>query len=411
MEEQTIKDDAIPKIDNNVKKQELEFKLNLNKETKNVDLELDKNEKNTVNDLNNSIVKEVSDSIVNYLTSNGQTLDKPILDRINQAAVNLYLDLTKEMAKINPIISQRADDIMNNGDPIDFILNVHSKIHIGDRSTAHQLLVSIGCQSVLNTEGIHAKLSGGSGKGKTHCTKAMAHLIPPEYKLVGKVSDKALFYKKDLLAGTVIFSDDVNLSENMEGVIKEATSNYQTTTIYGTVIDKNYVQLQIPQRLTFWLTSVNDDQSQQLLNRTFSGGVDESAEQDERVWKFFTNNALMGVYEFDLTEDVEVCREIIRRIKQQLFFVRIPFANDIEWNTKVDDNRRNMGIFLDMIKSCAVLRYQHRDMEVINGKNFINATLQDFTDAKKLYDTRGKTRVQNSMTMRLKSLNTYIQSQ
>ncbi len=283
-----------------------------------------------------------------------------------------------------PHILDRAEQIMKNGDPVRYILDVHQTIHVGDKATATSLLVSIGCQSILNTQGIHAKLSGGSGKGKTHCSKAMAHLTPSEYKLVAQFSDKALFYNMNLRSGTVIFSDDVKLSDAFESVIKQATSNYQTITKYGTVIDREYVELTIPERLTFWLTSVNDDQSQQLLNRTFGGGVDETKEQDNKVWEFNIKNAEIGVFEYDVTDDVKVCREIIRQLKEQSFIVRIPFARSIKWNTEVDTNRRNMSIFLDMVMSFCVLRWKQRNKD---GK-YLDATIQDFDDALALYRSR-----------------------
>jgi hypothetical protein len=84
-------------------------------------------------------------------------------------------------------------------------------MHIGDVNLARSLLVSIGIQSVLNSEGIHPKVNGESGKGNTHCCKAMAHLLPEEYPIETTLSDKAIYYM-NLRPGSVVFSDDVNLS-------------------------------------------------------------------------------------------------------------------------------------------------------------------------------------------------------
>ena len=70
---------------------------------------------------------------------------------------------------------------MKNGDPVGYIINQHQKMHVGDRNTALILLISIALQSATNSKGIQPKVSGESGKGKTHCCKAMKHLIPEQY--------------------------------------------------------------------------------------------------------------------------------------------------------------------------------------------------------------------------------------
>ena len=41
---------------------------------------------------------------------------------------------------------------------------------------------------------------GESGKGKTHAFKKMMRQVPDRYKVKGTVSNKALYYMKDLSA-------------------------------------------------------------------------------------------------------------------------------------------------------------------------------------------------------------------
>ncbi len=254
---------------------------------------------------------------------------------------------------VPPHIREKAEEIMKNGDVVQYIIDEHQKHHVGDVDIAKALLVSIGIQSVLNSDGIHPKVSGESGKGKTHCCKAMGHMIPKEYFIKTGLSDKAIYYMK-LRAGCVVFSDDANLSESMDGIIKRATTNFQEGDSYTTVdITRNLKELYIPPRVSWWLTSVDDDQSLQLLNRTFGGGVDETSPQDDNVFQYQVKQATEGEVSFPETDDVEVCREIIRNVKKQLFRVKIPFANGIIWKDK--GNRRNFPIFLDIVKAFAVI--------------------------------------------------------
>ncbi|GEM_PF-3573388 len=283
-------------------------------------------------------------------------------------------------------IKDRAFEIMTTNNPVKFILDTHQKMHVGDENLAKNLLVSIGCQSVLNSDGIHPKVSGESGKGKTHCCKTMAHLLPKEYCIEGTLSDKVIYYMEDeLKPGSVVFSDDVDLSGALEGVIKRATTNYQSGDIYRTMdVNRNPRTLTIPPRVAWWLTSVDDDQSLQLLNRQFSGGVDESPEQDEKVLKFQKEKDKEGSVGLPVDDDVELCREIFRQIKKRTFHVKIPYADGIEWRDK--SNRRNYPIFSDIIKAFAVLRFRQRP--IVDG--YLLAAIEDYEAAKELYCSRAE---------------------
>jgi hypothetical protein len=282
-------------------------------------------------------------------------------------------------------IKNEAMEIIYNGDPVKKILDTHQALHVGDESLAISLLVSTGIQSVKNSEGIHPKASGNSGKGKTHCCKTMLHLIPKPYKLKTTLSDKAIYYM-DIKEGTVIFSDDVNLSEALEDVIKRATSSFQEGDTY-TTLNKNREkqELTIPPRVVWWLTSVDDDQSLQLLNRQFGGCVDESEGQDMAVLDFQKNMLVSGEVALPENRDVKICRHILKDVKENLYNVLISYAHDIEW--KDLKNRRNFLIFADIIKAFAVLRHRQRNK---NENGELIANLEDFEDAKKLYLGRAK---------------------
>lgn len=281
---------------------------------------------------------------------------------------------------------------MNN---IDFILNTHQKMHVGDLNIATALLVSIGIQSVLNSDGIQPKLSGESGKGKTHCCKVMAHLMPEEYVITGNYSDKAIYYmakEKMMKDGTVLFMDDVNLNENMESLIKKSTSAFQQGDSYTSLSTKRKaITMCTPKRLVWWLTSVDDNQSMQLLNRTFTVSVDETKEQDKRIFDYQVAHAENGSVELLENADVEKCRAFLKDIKEHTFNVIVPFASKIEWDNT--ENRRNFSILIDIIKAFAVLNYKDRQ---ISANNFLIATDEDLKLALKLY-----TPVKRNQTLKL----------
>ena len=307
-------------------------------------------------------------------------------EKTKQDKIDLeYKKPEEETDSVPDDIKEEARKIIYTGDPVKKIIDTHAKIHVGDEPMARALLVSIGIQSVLNSDGIHPKVSGDSGKGKTHCCKAMMHLIPDKYKFNTTLSDRAIYYM-DIPEGAIVFSDDVDLSETLEGIIKRSTSNFQEGDNY-TTLDKNLdvKELYIPPRISWWLTSVDDDQSIQLLNRQFGGGIDETEKQDESVFEFQRDKLKTGVAGLPENKDVEICRCIIDDIKQQLYTVVVPFADDIDW---IDtSNRRNFLIFADILRAFTVLRHRQRYK---TENNELISNIDDFNDAKELYVGRAK---------------------
>jgi hypothetical protein len=294
------------------------------------------------------------------------------------------IELNEQCGNVSDdIIKDKAEEIMTTGNPVEFIIDTHQESHVGDRAIAYTLLASIGTQSVLNSGGIQPKVSGESGKGKTHCCKAMAHLVPEGYVVETSLSGKAIFYM-NLDPSMIIFSDDVDIKDNLEGTIKRSMTNFQEGAKHNTLdINRSSVEMCIPPRICWWLTSVDDDHSTQLSNRLFGCGADDSREQDQKVHDFQVEEAKNGRVALPKSKNVLICREIIGDIKEQLFTVNIPFADKIVWPDT--SNRRNFPIFLDLIKGFTVFRFKQRQY---NDAGALLAEEEDFNSAAELYNTR-----------------------
>lgn len=283
-------------------------------------------------------------------------------------------------------IIDKAKEVLEQGSPIPFLMKTYNNIHVGDEVTGKMLLGVIGCQSVRNSSGLQPKVSGASGKGKTHAVKTILHFVPRKYVQETTMSDKAI-YHMDISPGTIIFSDDVDISAELQGIIKRATTNFQSKTKH-TISVKDGGEwvagtLSIPERIVWCLTSVEDNASLEFLNRQTNLGVDETPEQDKKVADFELEKAKRGEVDFPINDDVQICREIFKDIKGKLFKVIIPYADRIEWNNP--ENRRNLTQFLDFIKSFAVFDYRHRNK---NDDTTIEANEDDFNLAVSLYSTR-----------------------
>lgn len=289
--------------------------------------------------------------------------------------------------EIPEYIREKAKQIQESENPVKFIIETYNKLHVGDIITGKTILAAIGTQSSINSDGIQPKLSAGSGKGKSHAVASILHLVPQEYILETSLSGKALFHMPDIKPGTTIFSDDTEPDEILQEVIKRSSTNFQKMTNHTISIKEGpewtTKTKSIPPRIVWCLTSVNDTGSMEYLNRQLNLGVDESVEQDSRVMDFILRRAVIGETQFPVTDDVLVCREILRNIKSKLFRVTIPWAEQIKWNDS--ENRRNLPQFLDLIQGFAVLDFYHR---VRINETTIEASTDDFDMALSLYSTR-----------------------
>lgn len=314
-----------------------------------------------------------------------------------------FIDPNKQAtSRQSPKFVSMAIDILKNGDPIKYLLDTFLSIHKGDSETATVLLISIATQSILNSEGIQPTLSGESGKGKSHVCKTVLHLVPKEYWVNTSLSGKAAYYM-DIKPGTIIFSDDSAISEDLESSIKRATSEFQDKTAHTTVdSNRSGSTLLIPQRISWWLSNVDSDLSTQMINRQFGTTINETTEMDDEVRDFQLKKAKTAILEFPITDKVLICREMFRIIKDTNVLVAIPFAEEIKWTDTC--NRRNLPIFLDMIRSFAMIRIKQR---VMCDEHTIEATVEDFEDAYELYRKRAGTQTTKLNDFELK-LVTYL---
>ncbi|AKB47610.1 hypothetical protein MSKOL_1833 [Methanosarcina sp. Kolksee] len=272
-----------------------------------------------------------------------------------------------------------ANDILDSGDPFDFILRTWNKLHAGDTNIGENLLCSATCTQILNAKlGMHQKPSGATGSGKSDVFIQMKELLPSWKLITGAFSSKALFYDDDIKEGTIIYTDDVNLTNEIIPLLRSATSSFQEETVYITLtanLEKK--PLKIRKRVTFWFSSVGSMQDEQLETRFFFGDTDESGEQDNRVHE--NQKKRVRLPDTAIDDDILICRAIFEMIFEKEYYVLVPFVDAITWNDK--EHRRNWDKFLDLLLSVVV--FKHRQRKIING--YLIADIEDFERAKKIY--------------------------
>jgi hypothetical protein len=275
---------------------------------------------------------------------------------------------------------RRAMEILQNGDPLGFLLDTFNKAHVGDRVVAECLAMSLASQSVENTNGLHVAISGSSGKGKSHACSTMLDLVPEDYRLKGTVSNKALYYHESLRPGMILLFDDVSLSDDLQEVLKAATANFREEIVHRTLTkDRKPQTCSIPERCVWWLAKVEAPGDDQVMNRMLTVWIDDSLSQDRAVLEHMKRIEACEEPDGD-DPDVLVCRALWDVVKSRVFRVYIPFSERIRFSAT--QNRRNPAMLFDLIKCHARLFFLQRDR---TGRGSIVADRDDFVAACRLF--------------------------
>ena len=286
----------------------------------------------------------------------------------------------------NPDTRAAALDVLEHGDPVALMLKTFSQEHIGDDILARCMILSMASQAVKNSDGLHVSVTGESGKGKTHAFKKMMRQVPDRYKVKGTVSNKALYYMKDLQPRTVLMSDDTELSDGIQEILKSATSNFHEPITHTTVTkDLTSRVCTIPERCVWWIAKKEGTGDDQVMNRMLTCWIDESAEQDTRVLAAKQKKEQQDPDTIhDESPELITCRAIWEVLHEQMIWVIIPFSERIRFHAI--NNRRNPDMLYDLIKSHAALFFMQREQKTSeDGTLCVYANEADFTAANDVF--------------------------
>ena len=183
-------------------------------------------------------------------------------------------------------IRDQAYKILKDGDAFEFMLDIWNLRHVGDTNIGENCLCAVASTYILNTRGLHVKPSGESGKGKSDAIETVLKLLPNHKYISGSMSSKSLYYNPNLKSGTVIYSDDANFTDETIATLKQSTSNFQMASQHRTVVNQVYAEYSIPERCSFWFSTIDGIPDDQLANRFLNADVDGSKEQDLRVYNY-----------------------------------------------------------------------------------------------------------------------------
>jgi hypothetical protein len=304
----------------------------------------------------------------------------------------------------DPASKRAANIIMERGNVLKFLVNQAQKNHIGDTDVLKHILASIACTNSLTSAGIQPELNGEKGHGKTDAVKAVFHLVPERWKLSASISAKALYYHQALLPGSIIFSDDVQWSDDLISTVKRSMGSFQDPQVHFTLdAHRNPLPQVMPPRLAWWLSSVESVADDQLKDRQYSLDIDDGKDHSTRVSNYLKNSRSQKKVRFSIDQGIETARETVAQIKEhEPFKVVIDCAEFADW--KVKEDHRTQNKFWDLVEAFAILRFKQR---YIDEDGWLHASVEDFNEAKNIFMKRRanhRTHLTNAQTKIVKSV-------
>lgn len=297
---------------------------------------------------------------------------------------NLYPLLLKpkdNKEEFSDEIKEKAREVLKNEDPVQYVADSCGRLALGAEAAFKKLVSCVSVQNIRQSSGLHPKLTGNSSGGKTWTVYSFAHHLPREAVIKGSMSAKAGFYHSDGDRVLRILDDYQAGNEDLDTVIKQTTSEFHDPYTHRTVIKQTAAKLEIGSEQTWAITSVNNDQDIQVLNRAIPINVDDSVELTVKVNNRTVKRYGAGEAAKPVDEAVLVCRAMFQILRDEGYInVRVPFWKRIEWLDT--SNRRNPSIFMDLvIAHTAMFRYQREK----DREGYYLATEEDFQAAKSLF--------------------------
>lgn len=299
----------------------------------------------------------------------------------------VVLELCKTCFKKSPDIddtdietTKKAIEIMTKGDPIGYILDTWNKFHSGDRPFGYVLLCSSLCSSIVASDGLAINFNGDSGGGKSHACRSMLHLIPQKWWMQRSQSDEAIFYSDSVRPDMILFSDDVQMSDDLMMIFKNSVSDFQEQIEHETVnILRKSEVLKAPPRLTWWFAAVTNMGNDEIERRCLKIAIEVNEQRFKTISDRLQKRRQKGEekYPEDYPE-VKICRAIFRELKSKK--EKVIFNFNIKFKDGLSTDTQNM-IFEVLLATALINKYQRQrdyDGAIMAAKEDFKTVVDNF---------------------------------
>ncbi len=290
--------------------------------------------------------------------------------------------------KYDTHIIAEANDILQNGDAIEYIMDVWRKQYAGDNDTSgYATLCALGSTYICNSKGIHIKASGTSAFGKSTGITKMFALMPSDKTRISSLSGKSVFYDNKLKPGMCLYVDDIDLSKlDLLTTIKQSTSEFQKITSHQTVVAGIGQTYDMPERIAWILSSVDPFDDEQLSSRFLHTEVVPNEEYGRKInHKQMENDNSYDTIN-DPSNETLICRCIFDIIGQDVYQIVTPFMIEgvLVWTDIMKP--RNYPMFHDIVLVVTLFNLKKRE----KFHDFYISTVDDFCKAKEIYQKLAK---------------------
>lgn len=320
---------------------------------------------------------------------------------VEQQEAEAAITKNNKEEKPDEAIAAKAMEILRSGNPIEYIIKSCGRYVLGGENAFRKLICCIAVQDIKQSVGLHPRLSGESGMGKSLLVLVFAHHLPPEIVSIGSSSNLAVFYHNEGNRVFRILDDYVaGGNETIDTIIKQTSTVYHQVYAHKTVKDMEPATLYIGSEQTWAITAVDASQDIQVLNRQIPINVDDSKELTNKVNRSTIDRYTNGQEQFFIDETVKICREMWRILRSEGYInIKVPFGNRIEWMD--NSNRRNPSIFMDLvIAHTAMMRFQRER----DDQGYYLATEEDFHNAEYLFKDKDAEELVKRLTKKEREL-------
>ena len=187
------------------------------------------------------------------------------------------------------------------------------------------------------------------------------------------LSDKAIFYSDSVQPDMILFSDDVQMSDDIKMIFKNSVRDFQEQIEQETVniLGKGEV-LKVPPRLTWWLTAVADIGNDEVERRCLKIGIEVNEQRLKTISDRLQKRRQKGEekYPEDYPE-VKICRAIFKELKSKkekvIFNFNLKFKDGLSTDTQ--------NIIFEMLLATALINKYQRQRDYDGA---IMASKEDF---------------------------------
>jgi hypothetical protein len=297
----------------------------------------------------------------------------------------------------------RATEILETIDPIEYVADTIQLIHYGDRGK-----VKIAWLGTV-TPGLGYELNivtvGTSGVGKSDMIYAVLSTVPDEYVCkLKECSPKAVYYAVHAgmsLEKVVLYFDDVADNPETVKLLKDlASENSADPRLWTVNKEREHLDVELKGDFVVLASAIKNlsDEGDQVTRRYTVLNPDEHPETNKHVLEKIKNDMRCGRGKRWLPPQFEIAKEVTRQIKEADYKVQIPFDFDFPDNGTIA--RSELKQFIALIWAVVKARFKQR----LTVDKFLFAEPEDFETAVELWKERQTLKIAESAVKILKEL-------